>query len=392
MKITVVGLGKIGLPLAVQFASTGHEVIGADVNAATVATLEEDRDLLPSQAHLTQTLASVWAKGRLTATTSTSLAMCKSDVVVVVLPVFVSIDGTPDFDWLDAVTRDFAAELQPDTLVALIEAGIDSCLVAVPTVFQESVGLALTDGGVHSMIEKPLAQDTPLAERLAATFADLGLIGMGHIERYNPVLQSARPRVRAVHLGRVYEVVTRRQGPFTARIPEVDVLKDLSTNDINVTAWVTPHGHTRIIAAPAHFSGCEFEELPATTGLLANGTVDNHLFHWLSPLKERVTGITGEKGAFGADNLAPDLTFYANGLVHVIRDGLTQFRGASDGDIVSHAISKPKPLRVEHEQFHDPVPGKSADIVKMLHGLSTVPVAQGCSEPGKSGLIMGLAA
>lgn len=39
MKITVVGLGKIGLPLAVQFASQGHEVLGADVNAATVATI-----------------------------------------------------------------------------------------------------------------------------------------------------------------------------------------------------------------------------------------------------------------------------------------------------------------------------------------------------------------
>ena len=33
MRICVVALGKIGLPLAVQFASKGHEVIGADVNA-----------------------------------------------------------------------------------------------------------------------------------------------------------------------------------------------------------------------------------------------------------------------------------------------------------------------------------------------------------------------
>ena len=33
MKITVVGLGKIGLPLALEFAKSGHEVFGAGVNA-----------------------------------------------------------------------------------------------------------------------------------------------------------------------------------------------------------------------------------------------------------------------------------------------------------------------------------------------------------------------
>ena len=36
MKICVVALGKIGLPLAVQFASKGHRVIGADVNEKVV--------------------------------------------------------------------------------------------------------------------------------------------------------------------------------------------------------------------------------------------------------------------------------------------------------------------------------------------------------------------
>ena len=43
MKITVVGLEKIGLPLAVQFASRGHEVLGADVSAPTVETIISDR-------------------------------------------------------------------------------------------------------------------------------------------------------------------------------------------------------------------------------------------------------------------------------------------------------------------------------------------------------------
>ncbi|MDQ2961252.1 MAG: NAD(P)-binding domain-containing protein, partial [Candidatus Dormibacteraeota bacterium] len=118
MKITVVGLGKIGLPLAVQFASKGHEVFGADVNAATVATVNEGREPFPGEAHLARKLAAVVAEGRLTATTNTSDAVAASDVVVVVVPLFVDGDDTPDFGWMDAATNDIAAGLRPDTLVA----------------------------------------------------------------------------------------------------------------------------------------------------------------------------------------------------------------------------------------------------------------------------------
>ncbi len=113
---------------------------------------------------------------------------------------------------------------------ALIATGIDYCMVAVPTVYHEQVGLALAEAGVHAIIEKPLAQDTPSAERLAKAFADKGLVGaVGHIERYNPALQQARARLEAGELGEVYQVTTRRQGPFPARIADVGVVKDLGT-------------------------------------------------------------------------------------------------------------------------------------------------------------------
>ena len=49
--------------------------------------------------------------------------------------------------------------------------------------------------------------------------------------------------------------------------------------------------------------GREYEDLVAATCLLGDGTIANHLVNWLSPLKERVTVITGERGAFVADTL-----------------------------------------------------------------------------------------
>ena len=118
MKITVIALGKIGLPLAVQFAESGHEVIGTDVNQAVVDLVNAGTEPFPGEAHLAEKLAAVVADGRLRASTDTTAAVRESDAVVVVVPLFVDTEGVPDFGWMDSATRDIAAGLQPGTLVS----------------------------------------------------------------------------------------------------------------------------------------------------------------------------------------------------------------------------------------------------------------------------------
>ena len=178
----------------------------------------------------------------------------------------------------------------------LIAAGIDYCMVAVPTIYHEEVGLKLAAAGVHSIIEKPLAPDVASATRLAEAFEKAGLVGaVGHIERYNPSLQEARRRIEAGELGRIFQVTTRRQNGFPARIADVGVVKDLATHDIDLTAWVTQQEFVWVQARTAHRAGRDHEDLVSAVGQLADGTVTNHLVNWLSPFKERVTVITGER-------------------------------------------------------------------------------------------------
>lgn len=118
MNITVVGLGKIGLPLAVQYAASGHRVRGADVNAATVETINSGHEPFPGEAHLAEKLAGVVASGSLSATTDTAQAVSESETVVVVVPLFVDGDDQPDFGWMDAATADVARGLKSGTLVS----------------------------------------------------------------------------------------------------------------------------------------------------------------------------------------------------------------------------------------------------------------------------------
>lgn len=263
-------------------------------------------------------------------------------------------------------------------LSELIEAGVDMAVVAAPTGLHEEIGLALADAGVHAMIEKPLAATSEGARRIAAAFAEKGLVGcVGHIERYNPALQELRRRLEEGDLGEVYQVVTRRQGPFPARIADVGVIKDLATHDIDLTAWVAQSPFTSVAARTTHRSGREHEDLVTAIGTLESGVVTNHLVNWLSPFKERMTLVTGAKGAFIADTLTADLTFHANGTLPTDGWGtFASFRGVTEGDMVRYAFPKREPLRVEHEAFRDAILGKKPGFVTMEEGLRTVVVAE----------------
>lgn len=117
MNITVVALGKIGLPLAVQYAEKGHRVFGADVNPEVVEQVNRGEEPFPGERDLAEKLAKVVADGRLTALTDTTSAVAESDVVVVVVPLFVDTEGIPDWGWMDAATEAIGQGLQPGTLV-----------------------------------------------------------------------------------------------------------------------------------------------------------------------------------------------------------------------------------------------------------------------------------
>ncbi len=118
MTVTVVGLGKIGLPLAVQYAMKGEQVFGVDINQKTVDYVNDGLEPFPEEENLKEFLAEVVSAGKLKASTSTSECVSKSDVVVVVVPLFVDDNANPDFTAMDSATVEIARGLRKGTLVA----------------------------------------------------------------------------------------------------------------------------------------------------------------------------------------------------------------------------------------------------------------------------------
>ena len=115
--VVVVGLGKLGLPLAVQFATRGFNVEGADIDPRVVETVNRGVPPFSEEAGLDKLLAGVVSAGRLRATTDTAAAVGRSQTVVVVVPLLVDDAGVPDFRSLDAATADIARGLTDSTLV-----------------------------------------------------------------------------------------------------------------------------------------------------------------------------------------------------------------------------------------------------------------------------------
>ncbi|HOY83336.1 MAG TPA: nucleotide sugar dehydrogenase [Rhodoglobus sp.] len=119
MKITVIALGKIGLPLAVQFASKGHDVVGVDVSQRTVDLVNKGIEPFPGEAHLQELLSELVSTGKLRATTDYADAVPGADAIVLVVPLFVDeVTAEPDFGWMDAATEALGASLTPGTLVS----------------------------------------------------------------------------------------------------------------------------------------------------------------------------------------------------------------------------------------------------------------------------------
>jgi len=275
----------------------------------------------------------------------------------------------------------------------LISYGIDAAVVAVPTQFHEEVGTALAEAGVHALIEKPVAHSLAAGRRLVDAFESRGLIGsVGHIERFNPALVELRKRLQAGELGEVYQIHTRRQGPFPARIADVGVVKDLGSHDVDLTAWLAGSDYARVSAQTAFRSGRQHEDMVTISAKLANGIITSHLVNWLTPFKERLTIVTGERGAFVADTLTADLTFYENGTVANDWDAVTTFRGVSEGTVTRFALEKREPLKSEHEAFRDRILGRPSESVTLLQGLQVLRVCEASIESARTGSTIDLAA
>ncbi|MBI2764310.1 MAG: nucleotide sugar dehydrogenase [Chloroflexi bacterium] len=116
MNVAVIGIGRIGLPLAAAIASKGHRVFGCDIDAERVAAVNRGENPIPDEAGLSELLPALAASHALVATTDTATAVAQCDTVLFAVAVDVDGEGRADLEMLFGACDAVAKGLRPGTL------------------------------------------------------------------------------------------------------------------------------------------------------------------------------------------------------------------------------------------------------------------------------------
>jgi len=116
-RAVVVGAGKMGLPLAVQFARHGWHVTAVDVNPDVVAAINAGRSHVAEEPGLADGVAEVHAAGLLSATTDAAAAVQQADVAVLIVPVMLNDAQQPDYRYMDSAVDSIAGGIHAGVTV-----------------------------------------------------------------------------------------------------------------------------------------------------------------------------------------------------------------------------------------------------------------------------------
>ena len=139
----VVGLGYVGLPLAVEMAKSGHRVVGMDIAADKIAEINAGQSYIPDVP--TEDVAALVAAGRLSATCDFSRAG-ECDAIAICVPTPLDAMKEPDTSYMESAARMVAPYLHEGVLVTLESTTYPGTTEEVVQPILETSGLKVGDG------------------------------------------------------------------------------------------------------------------------------------------------------------------------------------------------------------------------------------------------------
>ena len=266
-----------------------------------------------------------------------------------------------------------------DPLEMIASADLDAVVIAAPTTAHVDLAHAAIERGLAVLVEKPLAASVADARGIVDAAALAGIpVQVGHVERFNPAVLELGRLLEAGWLSTVYAIVSRRAGPFPARIRDVGVTVDLATHDVDILSWIAGERPIRVYAEVAQRLHATHEDL--LFGLLhfpsgATGMLD---VNWLTPAKRRQLSVIGEEGMFELDYLTQRLTFTRTDIAHP--KPIRGFAQTFTGDIAELPVVNAEPLAAEIDAFLGVVRSGGRPVVSGEDGLWAVIIANALLE------------
>ena len=155
-----------------------------------------------------------------------------------------AVDSLYLYDLNQKAARDlagtFGATASP-TVESLLEC-VDAVSVCVPTPYHFSIAETVLDAGVPLLVEKPICATAEEARRLIEKIPEGLVAGVGHIERFNPIV----PEIKKIVRDPLY-VEMKRHNPASSRVSGSSVVEDLMIHDVDIMRNVLlPDGTYRL--------------------------------------------------------------------------------------------------------------------------------------------------
>lgn len=233
---------------------------------------------------------------------------------------------------------------------------VEAVSIAVPTTLHHAVAMDFLNGGIHCLVEKPIAFSLCEAEDMieAAQHKRVNL-AIGHIERFNPAVIKLKQLVDEGALGKLLIISTRRVGPFVPRIRDVGVIIDSATHDIGVVRYLIGRDPVSIFSRVGSLK--HTKEDHAVIVLDFEDTTACLEVNWFTPHKVRTLVATGSGGIAYLDYIEQKVTMH----------------NSHDAEVVE--IKKAEPLKIELEDFLNSVIGGGQPAVDGEEGREVLRIA-----------------
>lgn len=288
-----------------------------------------------------------------------------------------------------AVADRFSVSYFPDYR-ELLKEGIDAASVCVPTNLHTRVALDVIGAGTHLLVEKPLADNVRDAERIVRAAREARVVlAVGHIERHNAVVDSARRHLLARDWGDLITAGARRVSSFPERVRDVGVVMDLATHDIDILRYLVDSKVTTVYAVGGRQRHDLFEDHATILMTFENGVNGYVEVNWLTPMKVRKLSLTCSRNYVELDYTAQTMTISSATLGQL--DPFNLYQVPFDYDIRHVSLKKEEPLKRELLDFLHAVQEKREPKVSGEDAIETLRVVEAAIESQRTGKVVHLA-
>ncbi|MFH1445482.1 MAG: Gfo/Idh/MocA family oxidoreductase [Nanoarchaeota archaeon] len=251
---------------------------------------------------------------------------------------------------------------------------IDAVSIAVPTRLHKEVCLHCVEKGKHVLVEKPIARNIEDAKVMieAAKSKNVKLL-VGHIERFNPVIQKLKEIMDRKELGDITSIIAKRVGVFPPQISDANVIIDLAVHDIDIASYLLNKKPDDIYASGGRALIDKREDYAdifmkfGKTNVLIQA-------NWITPVKIRNIAVTGTNGYAEANYITQELIIYKTKLKKNIDDfhDVVEF---AKPQVMKITLEGEEPLKLEIEHFLDCIKNDKTPLVTGEDGLTALDIA-----------------